>query len=371
MATLRPPGSDSAKSFLRRLGAFIGLIVVLVIVVSSCTTRVDAAHVGIRVKLAGSNRGVDDIPQVTGWVFFNPATEQIIQFPISVQNVVWTKDPHEGSPRDESITFASLEGANINCDVGLAFQIDPKLAPHIYLKFQKNDLMALAGGYVRNAVREAFNIEASQMPVQEIYGSGKGKLIGNVRKRLQDQLGPDGFVIDQVSLNQLRLPENIATSINRSLEATQQAVQAENRVRQVKAEAEQAVTQARGEAEAARERARGEADARLITAKAEAKANLILRASMSPIVLQYRALERWNGKLPVMNGGGSLPLLTFDISKAGALTPDEERVMKEILAEDDKKPAGDKKTDDAPADDKKPAGDKKPADAPPPTPAKP
>jgi regulator of protease activity HflC (stomatin/prohibitin superfamily) len=369
MATIRPPGSDSVKSFLRRLGAAIGLLVVLGIVGSSCMTRVDAAHVGIRVKLAGSSRGVDDIPQVTGWVFYNPLTEQIIQFPISVQNVVWTKDPHEGSPRDESITFASLEGANINCDVGLAFQIDPKLAPHIYLKFQKNDLMVLAGGYVRNALREAFNIESSTMPVQEIYGSGKGKLVANVRKRLQDQLGPDGFIIDQISLNQLRLPENIATSINRSLEATQQAVQAENRVRQVKAEAEQAVTQARGQAEAARERARGEADARLITAKAEAKANLILRASMSPIVLQYRALERWNGKLPVMNGGGALPLLTFDISKAGALTADEERILKEILAEEEPNKAGDKKDGDS-KDDKK-DDDKKSDDKPAPAPPKP
>ncbi|MEZ4312836.1 MAG: SPFH domain-containing protein [Polyangiaceae bacterium] len=363
MATIRPPGSDSAKSFLRRLGVTVGLLFLLGLAMSACTTRVDAAHVGIRVKLAGSNRGVDDIPQVTGWVFYNPLTEQIIQFPISVQNVVWTHDPHEGSPRDESITFASLEGANINCDVGLAFQIEPKLAPHIYLKFQKNDLMVLAGGYVRNAVREAFSIESSQLPVQEIYGAGKGKLVGSVMKRLQDQLGKDGFIIDQITINQLRLPENVAASINRSIEATQQAVQAENRVRQVRAEAEQAITQAKGQAEAARERARGEADSKLITAKAEAKANLILRASMSPVVLQYRALERWNGKLPVMNGGGSLPLLTFDVSKIAPLTADEEKLLKEMLAEDDAKVSGDKKTDGdkAPAAPQPPAQDPAPA----------
>ncbi|MBK8254145.1 MAG: prohibitin family protein [Polyangiaceae bacterium] len=367
MATIRPAASDSAKSFLRRVGATIGLLILLGIVASACSTRVDAAHVGIRVKLAGSNRGVDDIPQVTGWVFYNPLTEQIIQFPISVQNVVWTKDPHEGSPRDESITFASLEGANINCDIGLAFQIEPKQAPHIYLKFQKNDLMVLAAGYVRNAVREAFSIEASQLPVQEIYGSGKGKLVASVQKRLQDQLGKDGFVIDQITINQLRLPENIAASINRSLEATQQAVQAENRVRQVKAEAEQAITQARGQAEAARERARGEADARLITAKAEARANLILRVSTSPVVLQYRALERWNGKLPVMNGGGALPLLTFDVSKIAPLTPDEEKLLKEMLAEDAEKSKDDKPGDSG-GSENKPDEKKSPAPTPPTTP---
>jgi regulator of protease activity HflC (stomatin/prohibitin superfamily) len=336
MATIRVPSSDSARSFVTRAIVFIGLLIVLAIVLSSCVTRVDAAHVGIKVKLAGTNRGVDDIPQVTGWVFYSPLTEQIILFPTSVQNIVWTRDVHEGSARDDSITFSSQEGVNINADIGLAFHIEAKSAPHLYLRFRKNDLIDLAGGYVRNAVREAFSMVASQMPVQEIYGSGKGKLVADVQKHLQDQLGKDGFLIDQLTINgALRLPENVANAINRAMEATQQAIQAENRVRQVRAEAEQAVTQAKGQAEAARERARGEADARLITSKAEAKANLILRASTSPVVLQYRALERWNGKLPVMNGGGALPLLTFDVSKVGALSADEEKLLKDLLAEED------------------------------------
>src|SRR5207244_4449968 len=84
-----------------------------------------AGHVGIRVKLAGSNRGVDDIPIVTGWVFVNPLTEQLVMFPTSVQNVIWTKDPHEGNAHDESMTFSSAEGVNINADIGLSFHIEP------------------------------------------------------------------------------------------------------------------------------------------------------------------------------------------------------------------------------------------------------
>src|SRR5438105_2382174 len=160
MATIRPT-SDTAKSFLRRAAILVALLIVSAIIFSSCMTRVDAAHVGIRIKLAGSDRGVDDIPQVTGWVFYNPLTEQIILFPTSVQNVVWTKDTHEGSPRDESITFSSSEGVNINADIGLAFHIEPKMAPHLYLRFRKNDMLDLADSYIRNAVRESFSIEAS------------------------------------------------------------------------------------------------------------------------------------------------------------------------------------------------------------------
>lgn len=333
---LRAVSSDSGKSIIGRLVLAVVLLIVGSLSISSCMTRIDAGHVGVRVKLAGSSRGVDDIPTVTGWVFYNPLTEQIIVFPISVINIVWTKDAHEGSAHDDSITFSSQEGVNINADIGLSFHIDPVKAPHLYLRFRKNDLHELANGYVRNSVREAFNVVASKMPVQNLYGSDKGKLEHDVRTRVQDQLGKDGFVLDQLTINgALRLPENVATAINRAMEQTQQAIQAENRVRQVRAEADQAVTQAEGAARAARLRAEGEAGARLITARAEAKATLILRRSMSPLVMQYRALEKWNGRLPMMNGASSLPMLTFDISKSGKDDDSEiTKMLRELDAEE-------------------------------------
>ena len=65
---------EPASSFfnVRRIAVFIAVLLGVFFVGPSIVTRVDAAHVGIRVKLAGSSRGVQDIPIVTGWVFFNP-----------------------------------------------------------------------------------------------------------------------------------------------------------------------------------------------------------------------------------------------------------------------------------------------------------
>ena len=60
----------------------------------------------------------------------NPITEQLVTFPTSVQNVIWTATPHEGRNIDESITFSSSEGVNVNADVSLSFHIEPNLAPH-------------------------------------------------------------------------------------------------------------------------------------------------------------------------------------------------------------------------------------------------
>ncbi len=322
----------------RRVFFFVVVVIVVMIVGCSATKRIDAGHVGIRVKLAGNDRGIQGMPVVTGWVLFNPATEQIIIFPTSVQNVIWTAGTHEGRAVDESITFSSSEGVNVNADIGLSFHIEPSLAPKLYGRFRLNDLSVLADGYVRNAIREAFNDVGSRMPVQEIYGAGKSKMLNDVVTECRNVLGKDGFVIDQLTINgALRLPQNVADAINRAMEATQNAIQSENRVRQVKAEAEQAITQAHGQAEAARQKAQGDGDARLINARAEAKSNEIIRLSMTPAILQYRALEHWDGKLPMYNAGGALPLLTFDVSKIGTSGLDEatrEKRLKELLAED-------------------------------------
>jgi regulator of protease activity HflC (stomatin/prohibitin superfamily) len=329
--------SDSVVRVVRRTAFLVALTVGVLVVGCSTLTRVDAGHVGIRVRLAGSDRGISDMPVVMGWVFFNPVSEQIVMFPTSVQNVIWTQSPHEGRPIDESITFSSTEGVNVNADVGLSFHIEPSMAPKLYARFRQNDMMALASGYMRNVVREAFTEIASQLPVQEVYGAGKSKMLSAVSQKCRDVLGKDGIVIDQLTINgTLRLPQNVADAINRAMEATQNAIQSENRVRQVRAEADQAVAQAHGQAEAARQKAQGDADALLIRARAEARANETVRLSMTPGVLQYRALERWDGKLPNYNGGGAIPMLTIDASKL-ALGMDDatrERKLKDLLSED-------------------------------------
>ncbi len=327
-------GAAAARS-VRRVILTAGVAVAVLYLGCTTTTRVDAGHVGIRVKLAGSDRGVQDMPVVTGWVFYNPLTEQLVLFPTSVQNVVWTQSAHEGRAFDESITFSSSEGVNCSGDIGLSFHIEPALAPKLYGRFRLNDLEKLSDGYMRNTVREAFNDVASKLPVQDIYGAGKSKMLAEVTQKCRDVFGKDGIVIDQLTINgALRLPQNVMDAINRAMEATQKAIESKNRVAQVEAEATQAVTQAHGGAEAARQRAQGDADALLIRARSEAQANEIIRLSTTPAVLQYRALEHWDGKLPEYNAG-QLPMLTFDLGKMASAADQagREKRLKELLQE--------------------------------------
>lgn len=306
------------------------LLFVVILFVGCTTTRVDVGHVGVKVNLAGSDRGVQDMQIKTGWVFFNPLTEQVVEFPTSVQNIILSASPHEGGSSsdkkdehsiDESITFSSIEGVNANADIGFSFHIDSAKAPHLYARFKQTDMRSLAYGYMRNVIREAFSEIASKMPIQEIYGSGKTKMLIDVQLKCKESLSKDGVIIDQLTINgALRLPPNVADAINNAMAATQNAIQSENKVRQIKAEAEQVVAAAHGAAEAARQKAQGEADAliikteaesksRIVKATSEAKANAVIQSSLTSQVLQYKTIDNWDGKLPVYNGSGIVPML--------------------------------------------------------------
>jgi hypothetical protein len=74
----------------------------------------------------------------------------------------------------------------------------------------------------------------------------------------------------------------------------------------------------------------------LIRARADARANAIIRLSTTGTVLQYRAIERWDGKLPMMQGGAKLPLLTFDASRLALDDAEREKKLRELLADEKK-----------------------------------
>ncbi|HVZ34300.1 MAG TPA: hypothetical protein VG963_17855, partial [Polyangiaceae bacterium] len=111
----------------------------------------------------------------------------------------------------------------------------------------------------------------------------------------------DGIGVDQLTFAaSLRMPESVEQAINRTIEQNQAAIAAQNRVAQVEAEAKQKVAQATGEAEAV-----------LTRARAEAEANRLLTQSLSPQLMEYKRLEKWDGKLPQVTGN-AVPMIQLD-----------------------------------------------------------
>jgi len=274
--------------------------------------RVEPGYVGIKVNQWGNQKGVNDFPLVTGGVFYNPLTEDIYKFPTFMQNAVWDRERgSKESPGDDSVTFNSIEGAVVNADIALAYTFIAEKVPQIFVEFRQSPDV-ITHGFMRNEVNNAFNRVASTMKASDIFGERKQYLLDNVKSNLNVQLGPKGFKFELISFHGgLRVDQSVQTRINAVLEASQKAIEAETKVRQSKAEADQVIEKARGEKESNIAKAEGEARSIALKAEAQSKANLVLAQSLTPALVQYEALQRWDGKLPVYNGGGVVPFVNI------------------------------------------------------------
>ncbi len=263
-------------------------VILSVLAVAACS-KVPAGNVGVMFDLYGGDKGVTG--QVVGpgkyWLGWN---EEIYLFPTFTQSYTWAQTKNE----NESITFQDKEGIALNADFGISYAIQAESADDVFQKYRKG-VDELTDVVLRNMVRDALNKNASTMDAESIFGSGKTELVNKVQADVQEQVKPLGIIIEKIYLiGSVRLPESLMKAINAKIEATQRAQQREN-------ELQTAAAQAQIE----REKARGEADARLIQAEGQAKANKLLSESLTDRLVEYRALEVWDGKLPQVSGGST------------------------------------------------------------------
>lgn len=269
---------------------------------AACST-VPAGNVGVKVYLLGGAKGVDseELPVGRYWIGMN---EQLYIFPTFMQNYVWTKGSDEGSKNDESISFQTVEGMTANADVGISYQLEPDKINTIFQTYRRG-VDEITDVFLRNMVRDALVKQASTKPIEYIYGAGKAELMDAVQKDVQAQVEKIGIKIDKIYwIGEIRLPQTVIDSINAKNAATQMAQQRQNEVAQARAEAEKKVAEAKGEA-----------DSILLKAKAQAEANRELASSITPELVQYRALDKWDGTLPRMTGSGAVPFVNVDPSK--------------------------------------------------------
>jgi len=275
---------------------FILLMIVMFFLAIGCS-KVPAGHVGVKVYLLGTDKGVDHEELDVGryWIGWN---EELYLFPTFTQNYVWTKNPAEGSPEDESITFQTKEGLEVNGDFGISYHIEKDKVSLIFQKYRRG-IEEITDVFLRNMVRDALNEVGSKHTVEYIYGEGKAALMDSVESIVRAQVEPIGIVIEKIYvIGSFRLPETVVDALNAKIEAKQRAEQRENELREAEAEAKKKVAAAEGEAKSM-----------LIKAEAEAKALRLKNSAITPNLIKYEAIQKWDGKMPTYTGGGAVPFI--------------------------------------------------------------
>lgn len=288
---------DEEKSGMKNRYHVVIAAVTLSLLSSACT-RISPGHVGIVVNQWGSEKGVADYAPKTGSFTYNPLTTSVYSYPTYMQNVVWTQSPHEGQPVDESITFTIKGNMAINVDVSAAFDLTAEKVPQFYVQFRNDDIRAFTDGFMRNVARDCFNELGGGFDLDQVMGDN-ANFVQSVRAELQKRVVEYGVNIKQFGIiGAPRPPEAVRKAIEAKIGATQLAIQKQNELVQATADAAKVVAKAEGDAKAT-----------LIMAETQAKSNKLLSDSLTDKLVQYRAIDKWNGTMPTYFAGGSLPFI--------------------------------------------------------------
>lgn len=273
----------------------LAMALTLAALLSGCGTTIKPGYVGIMVNQYGSNRGVQDYTTTTGYVWYNPISTDVIEWPTNVQTVQWTANRNEGAPQDESITFTTKESVSVNADISLSYMLDPGKVPAFYVKFRSDDLAAFTYGFLHNISRDAMMEIGGHYTVEQVMGDNE-KFLHEVKDRIQSQVLDIGVSIQQFGfIGSPRPPQQVVDAINAAQQAKYKALQSQNELAQTQAEVAKTVAQAEGLAKA------NDIVGRSITQ------NLLEKQKLD---IQDRWIARWNGQRPqVESGSGSGMLL--------------------------------------------------------------
>ena len=254
---------------------------------SSCTT-VDSASVGIRFRKWSSNENLRGGVEGTcrGWVWFNPITESIFQYPTFIQRV--TYDPFTVNPKDAAI---------FSMTPTLAYQIDEAKAADIFIKYRK-PVRELEMGYIKTCIFEAYRTCANNYTSDELMAN-RAKFEAEVRARLDESMNQEGFIVREFT-TKIDPPASLTAAINAKNEAVQNALKAENKVKEAEAEAKIEIAKAEGVAKALK-----------IKGDGEAYYNKVVSSSLNKLLVEQYAIEKWDGKLPTYSGGDAVPFISL------------------------------------------------------------
>jgi regulator of protease activity HflC (stomatin/prohibitin superfamily) len=273
---------------MKKILGIVGAILLIFAMFSSCDV-VNAGHVGVKVDMFGSGKGVQNVTACTGWVFYNPITTRVYEFPTYIQHKEYKKTD-EG---DNSFTVNTKDGSEFRVSPILNYSVNPQKAPQIFAKYRRT-LPELEEGFIKTAIYDAFRLATNKYSAEELI-SNRAAFEVEVRRLLESQIVKEGFIVSQFTSN-LEYPESFKNAINAKNNAVQKALTAENQVKTAEAEAKIKVAKAEGNAQAT-----------LTEARAEAESNRLRQSTLTPMLIQQQWIEAWKfggSQVPTYMAGG-------------------------------------------------------------------
>ncbi len=256
-----------------------------------------------------------------GWAFINPFTQSIQEYPVTIQTYSMVQKGVEGQVSgDDSIKVQSSEGQEINLDVVIQYQVKREEAGALYEDWGGAGVEVVEDRVVRQYTRSQVPAIAALYGWEGITASKRGELVDRISVELTEEFARRHLQMVSFGIREVHLPEPLRIALDTKIQAQQQAEQQKYQLDQARIKAEQDQVEAEGRANALKAQADGEGQAILIRAEAQAEANRQLAISLTPELIRYQQMQRWDGRLPVFQGAGATPLIDVGSLISGTVT---------------------------------------------------
>jgi regulator of protease activity HflC (stomatin/prohibitin superfamily) len=178
--------------------------------------------------------------------------------------------------------------------ISLNFRVDGADVPAIFTTIGVDYQQRV----IEPAVQETFKATMAQFTSSELI-TQRDSVKRVARDLLGERLGRFRISVEELNVLDFRFSKEFNRAIEAANAAKQAVVEEEQKLRSAQIQAQQRVAVAKAEAEAT-----------LTRAQAEASANRTIQTSLTPEVLEYLALLKWDGKLP-QSTNGAVPFLNM------------------------------------------------------------
>jgi len=268
-----------------RLATLAIIAVLCIVLVSTSMYTVETGHRGVRVRFGEVvGEGLSE-----GLYFVNPLTTHIVQ--LDTRILKWEAET-QAYTRD--VQQATLHFV-------LNYRLDPTKAHVVYRDVGEDWASKLVGQVVFEEMkREVGQHEAVDLIAQR--DAAARKVEANIVKLLSAR----DVIVTGFQLTNIDYTSEFEHAVEAKVIAQQKAIEEQNRTVQVREQATQKV-----------ETAKGNAEATILTAKAEAE-SIAIRAralEQNAKLVEWEAVQKWNGQLPQYMFGGTVPFVNVPLPK--------------------------------------------------------
>jgi hypothetical protein len=190
---------------MKRVISIFATLLLVTCCCTSCYTRIDAGHEGIKVNLYGDSKGVDDVELVTGAVWFNPVTTAVYEYPTFVQTVDYA-----------SFDINAKDGSKFTVDPTININLIPGTAAATFKKYRK-PMDEVIHDVLKTHIVNAYRVKLNSYTTDELV-SKREEFEKAVEDYLRDVLLKENFELGEMTSG-LKYPESLERSITAKNEA--------------------------------------------------------------------------------------------------------------------------------------------------------